>query len=65
MKAEVEAAEKCDVFLFFRSVSLALCFFKFVDLFDRSVGSVESFSGSSRWINVKMPASRCSADWKV
>lgn len=27
MKAEVEAAEKCNVFLFFRSVSPALFFF--------------------------------------
>lgn len=51
-------------FSFFHSLSLFFSF-KFVDMFDRSVGSVERFSGSSLWINVKMPASQCSEDWKV
>lgn len=59
MTAEVEAVKKC---FFILSFSFIL---SFVDLFDRSVGSVESFSGSSCWINVKMPASQCSEDWKV
>lgn len=58
--AEVEAVKKC-----FFILSFSLFFHFFVDLFDRSVGSVESFSGSSCWINVKMPASQCSEDWKV